>query len=207
MRKIFPFIIILVFLGCSYKSTTIESLSKNVRKPMSNGYLYLAALIEAKTNFSSLLYDKTKVKIVYSAEHSLNKIYNNKKVYIMPFKKLVGQKVVYDETLKSVIKNYIIFNRFALVTEDINEADYVVFANLKSSLDKSFGENFSQITISVYDKNENIVFYSVVKGISVSDDNFWYYPTKSAKPTSYISLKTMEYLLKKQFPKAFERGA
>ncbi|MGA1863328.1 hypothetical protein OWM07_10645 [Deferribacter thermophilus] len=207
MRKIFPCLVIIFLLGCSYHSTTVKNFSKAIRTPLDNGYLYLAALIEAKTNFSSLLYDKTKVKIVEDSAYSSRIISKNKKIYIMPLKKQLGDKITYDETIQTAIKNYITMNKFSLITNNLNEADYIAFTFVKGSLTKNVGENFSEINLTIFDKKENVVFYSKVKGVSKSDENFWYYPTKSAKPTSYITLKTLEFLFKKQLPKAFERGA
>ncbi|MGA1847558.1 hypothetical protein [Deferribacter abyssi] len=206
MRKILPLIMVIVIFGCSYKSTTMKDFSNAIRKP-AIGYIYIAALIEANTNFSSLLYDKTKVKFDYNKPIIIKKISPENRVFIAPVKKEYGGELTYDETTRNALKNYIAMNKFAQIAVDEKNADFILIARVTDSLQLMTGRNFSKLDVTIFDKEKNIVYFSKVSGYSVSDENFWYFPSKSAKPVSYISLKTLEYIFKNQLKKAFVRGA
>ncbi|KAA0258770.1 hypothetical protein FHQ18_02150 [Deferribacter autotrophicus] len=206
MRKILPLIFVIAFFGCSYESTTVRDFSDAVRKP-SIGYIYIAALIEANTNFSSLLYDKTKVKFDYNKPIVIKKISPENRVFIAPVKREHGGELTYDETIRNALKNYIVINKFAQIAVDEKSADYILVANIVDSPQMVIGKNFSKLEITIFDREGNVAYFSKISGYSKSDENFWYFPSKRAKPVSYISLKTLEYTFKKQLKKAFVRGA
>lgn len=199
-----------IMAGCSLASTS-ENLSKSVNSVTdylngSTGIIYVATLIEIKSNFSSLLYDKTKAKKENFYEFVYAKIGKDAVLHVLPVKVITPYETYYDTSSKTILTNYIVINKFGKVTENNQENDFFVMATVKESLQTSFGQNMSHVEITIVDRDNIPYFFTQIEMVSKSDKNFWYYPQKEAKPVSYLTLNGFNYILQSSLNKAFQES-
>lgn len=208
-------ILVIFLLNCSvipsnpYKKLddTASALLEPIRKP-SQGFIITAALIDINSNFSSLIYDKTDASYkdyVYS-DYSNHLRYDKFKYYILPEKVTKSGEISYNETLKTIIERVIIVNKLGEIVDDPKKADFIVITSVFESFEKKFGENSVDMEISMLDKSNKPIMFTRVKTVSRSDDNFFYFPSKSAKSVKYLTVKGLEYLINKSFSKLFLEG-
>jgi len=203
MRKLFHLMIacmlIISIYGCSALKTNANDAADLIFSA-DTGVIFMAALIEMNTNFSSLIYDKTKAKYKDYSFVSNKKIEIKKSFFVIPPKNYLGE---YDFEMKALMENIIIFNKLGEVVQDTELADYVIVLNFQESVSKYFGENFVREEITIFDKNSVIASHMAVTVLSKSDSNFFYFPGKGARPVNYLKIKGLEYLIGKTFPKVF----
>lgn len=208
-------ILAIFLLNCSaipsnpYKKldSAASSLLEPITKP-SQGFIITAALIELNSNFSSLIYDKTDASYkdyVYS-DYGNHLLYDKFKYYILPEKITKSGEISYNETVKTIIERVIIVNKVGEVVHDPKKADFIIFTSVSESFEKKFGENSVDMEISILDKSNKPIMFTKVKAISRSDENFFYFPAKSAKSVKYLTVKGLEYLMNKSFSKLFLEG-
>lgn len=186
---------------------TIAKNSINVLNP-SYGYILTAALVEMNSNFSSLIFDKTdaKYKNYVYADYGNHLIYDNFKYYVMPEKITRLGEISYDENIKRIIERVIIVNKLGVIVDKPEKADFIVLTKLSESYEKLYGENSSDIEISILAKDNRPIMWTKVTAVSSSDENFFYFPSKTAKPVKYLTIKGLGYLLENSFSKIFMEG-
>lgn len=203
MHKHLLLILTFLILSACTSKKDIEMLYNPV-KGIESGAWQIALLVEANTNFSSLLYDKTEAKIDSFSSKAFMMLPDDGYYYIMP---TIGRddygKIVYDEGYSKLIANYIRLNGYGISVEHLEDADYIIMANVEESFERVFGTNTSSVTITILEPDETVVYYSKVDVKSSSDKNFYYYPSKSAKPVKYLTLKGFEKIFKDGMPQAF----
>lgn len=212
MRKTLLLLVLLLItaVGCTTGTTSYhasKSLSSMTRYANgATGILYLAALVETQSNFSSLLFDKTEAKKSQAYEMGYAKLGKDAIFHVLPVKVTTPSKIHYDKGTQTILKNYIALNKFGNVTRNSTENDFFVVTHINESLESRFGENSSTIEITIIDRENMPYFHTQVTMISQSDKNFWYYPTKDAKPVSYLTMKGVNYLLTSSLMKAFQES-
>lgn len=202
MRKILLTFVLFAFLsGCSGIQTTWE----DTRDLMdaSTGFIYFAALVETNSNFSSLLYDKTKADYKHYIAKYYEKLPLGKSYFIMPAKVASVDKTIYSPEYKRAMENFIKLNKLGSITDSPDKADIIVTINIENSFNRNYGENFSNVSITFFKPDDIAVFYTKVTCVSTSDKNFFYYPSKNARPVGYLAIKGFEKLLNKSFEDLF----
>jgi hypothetical protein len=214
MKKIFPLLIaIALFTGCSSKvanpgkvassidDTLTEAVELTAR--LNSGVLFVLISLEANSNISSLVFDKTKEKVVtfYAKAHETLPI--GKTYYILPARITREGKTYYDEETGRMMRNYFQLSRLGKVTDKIQQADYIIVSRMKESIERSYDRNSSTVVLSIMTKSDIPVFSSVIALESKADPNFWYYPTKNAIPSSTLSMKAMGQIFAVALPKAY----
>ena len=164
----------------------------------------MSSLTEVNSNFSSLLFDKTKAKKESFFESKYDNLTSNPIIYVLPVKIETPNGFHYDNSMQLVLKNYIKENKFGEITESHKTANYHLVAKVKETLNSSFNKNSSYIEITLLDINNKPYFFTKVKMISKSDRNFFYFPRKESKPVSYLTIKGFKYILEKSLYKAFK---
>jgi hypothetical protein len=214
MKKIFPLLLaIALFTGCSAKITQPEHIASNVEKSfgdavevvasLDTGFLYILLSIEANSNISSLVFDKTKEKVTSFYIKSYETVPEGKSLYVLPAKITRNSKTYYDEETGRMVRNYLHLTGLGKTTAYVQNADYFVTTSIKESLDRSFDSNTSTVVLSILDKNDLPLFTGVIKLESKADINFWYYPTKEAIPADTLTMKGMAQIFAVALPKAF----
>jgi|Wag4MinimDraft_11_1082651.scaffolds.fasta_scaffold00037_19 hypothetical protein len=204
MRKILLTFILFTFLtGCSGVQTTLEDTYDLLDS--STGFVYFAALVEVNSNFSSLLYDKTKADYKNYTAKYYEKLPIGKKYFVMTAKIIGIDKTVYTNEYTEAMKNFIRLNKLGTITDSPEKADIIVVTNIENSFNRNYGENFSKVSITFFKPDNTIVFYTKVKSVSRSDRNFFYHPTKKARPVEYLAVKGFERLINKSFEKLYYR--
>lgn len=214
MKKIFPLLIaIALFTGCSSKvanpgkvaSSIDDTLTEVVELTarLNSGVLFVLISLEANSNISSLVFDKTKEKVVtfYAKAHETLPI--GKTYYILPARITREGKTYYDEETGRMMRNYFQLSRLGKVTDKIQQADYIIVSRMKESIERSYERNSSTVVLSIMTKSDIPVFSSVIVLESKADSNFWYYPTKNAIPSSTLSMKAMGQIFAVALPKAY----
>ncbi len=214
MKKIFPLLIaIALFTGCSSKvanpgkvaSSIDDTLTEVVELTarLNSGVLFVLISLEANSNISSLVFDKTKEKVVtfYAKAHETLPI--GKTYYILPARITREGKTYYDEETGRMMRNYFQLSRLGKVTDKIQQADYIIVSRMKESIERSYERNSSTVVLSIMTKSDIPVFSSVIALESKADPNFWYYPTKNAIPSSTLSMKAMGQIFAVALPKAY----
>ena len=171
-----------------------------------SGFIYMAALIEMNSNFSSLLYDKTRVikESEYTSKYDNISLSSN--IFVLPVKIETPNDFHYDDSMQLVLKNYIKANKLGNITENPDAANFHLVTKVKESFQTDYGKNTSYIEITLVDSNNRPYFFTNIKMISKSDENFFYFPRKEAKPVAYLTIKGVEYILKETLYKAFKEG-
>ncbi|MCX8084652.1 MAG: hypothetical protein N3C60_07030 [Calditerrivibrio sp.] len=189
-------------------ATTITENTVNVLTNTSQGFLLMTALVELNSNFSSLIFDKTDVKYknyVY-ADYGNHLTYDKFRYYVMPEKMTKLGEVTYSENIKTILERVIIANRLGEIVQKPEKADFIILVSLVESYEKLFGENSSDIEMTILSKDNRPIMWTKVTAVSKSDENFFYYPSKSAKSVKYLTVKGLNYLLEKSFTKIFLEG-
>jgi len=75
----------------------------------------------------------------------------------------------------------IILNKLGDVVSTPEDANFIVITYLNESFERRYGVNSSNIEISILDVDNKPVMYTKVTSLSKSDENFFYFPTKTAK--------------------------
>lgn len=186
----------LVLNACTSLESAIDSVEPF---STSTGYIYFASLVEINSNFSSLLYDKTKAEYDdYKAKY-FAKIPLGGKYYVIPAKIESNREYTYSAEFTRAMKNFIRFNSIGKIVKSPDKADYIVSINIKNSITKNFGTNYSKVKIIYFTKDDTPIFYTRVKSVSEYDSNFFNHPSKKAKPVDYLAVKGFERLLNKSF--------
>jgi hypothetical protein len=176
----------------------------NPLKGFSSGFWQVSLLVEAETNFSSLLYDKTVATFNSFDFHTFQQIPVDCVYYILPaaFTDHYGNKS-YDKSYVRLLASYLRMNRFGKVTDVLEEADYVVLIDVRESNRSFLGINTSSVSITISDIDEFPVFFAKTELQSSSDANFYYRPSKYARGVKYLTLKGFEIIFKEALPQAF----
>lgn len=202
MRKNFLCCVLFFWLGVFIYGCTNPTTFNNTQNLLfkeSSGFLYLAILVEANSNFSSLLYDKTSPEFDITISAADKKIPLNKKIYIVP----PVYKGEYDESVRNLIEKVFVYNKLESIVKNESEADYIMVVKIDESVTKLIGTNKTKISFEIVDKNYTPVAFVSLDATSSSDNNFFYFPAKKARPVSYLKAKGLGYLIEKTFPKIF----
>jgi hypothetical protein len=228
MKKLFPVLLMIVFMtGCistinrpfeagadfAQKVGThteeavqggIDGVGGAVNKffKPSTGYLLLLAVLEINTNMSSLIIDKTKEKVVGYQSHVAKKIEPGKFLYVIPPKITNGETYVFDEEMGRAIRNFLAIGKYGIPVTRFQDAEYIVVTNIDESLSKRYGTNYSEVNLSIVDKMDIPVYAASVRVESKSDRNFWYYPTKEARPVQQLTVKGLGKIMSEGLPEA-----
>lgn len=204
-------VILTVFLiNCSVTGNPVKNAKTVVENTVnllnpSYGYTLTAALMEMNSNFSSLLFDKTDAKFknyVY-ADYGHHLTYDKFKYFVMPEKINRLGEISYADNLKTIIERVIIVNKFGEIVDNPEKANFIILTSLTESYEKIFGENKSDIEISILSKDNKPIMWTRVTAVSKSDENFFYFPSKTAKSVKYLTAKGLTYLLENSFSKIF----
>ena len=187
--------------GCTSASGALAIV--NPFNPFNSMFYPLLIVGELETNLSSLVIDKTKVKVVNFKTNPFEVLPERSLLYVMPAIINKNHTKEYDEYYGNMLKNYILMNNFAIVTNDISKADFVLMATITESPERTLGTNFSNVQVSILDVNEKPVFLSSIQLKSSSDRNFYYHPSKSARPVKELTLVGLENIFKSGLPQAF----
>ena len=167
------------------------------------GFYPLLIIGELETNLSSLVIDKTKATVTDFNVNPFEILPEKSLIYVMPAVITRSYEKSYDNYYSSLISRYLLMNNFAQVTNDLEKADFVLMASIDESPERRTGTNYSVISLSIMEKDERAVFYSNVVVNSKSDKNFYYYPSKAAKPVKELTLLGFEELFQAGLPQAF----
>ena len=200
MKKIIPFVFF-VLTGCSVPGGIVDAV--NPMNFFETGFYPLLIVAELETNLSSVVIDKTKAKVEEFSVNPYEVLPENSVIYVMPVKMTLHSTQSWDNYYCRMITNYIKMNNFAKITEDIETADYVLFAEVAESPEVWNGTNYSIINLSIMEKNETPVFFTKAKVISKSDRNFYYHPSKSARPVKELTLVAFEEIFRDGLPQSF----
>jgi len=221
MKKLFPALMMIALLstGCVAKdgikqvmpdqigsfveesASVVGEAGKELLKPK-YGFLYALIAIELNTNASSLFIDKTKEKIVTYQSSVAKKLTPGSFFFVIPPRVSNGETHEYDEDMGRRIRNYLTLAKYGVPVSSPNDAEYIVVTNIRESLSKTYGTNYSEIALSIVDKFDIPAYTAFVRVESKSDRNFWYYATKSAKPVDRLTMKGMTHIMAEGMPKA-----
>ncbi len=197
--------ILLAFVICvSCTSPSDLEMVYNPVMGIETGAWQIALLVEMNTNFSSLLYDKTDARFESFAVRPFQVLPENCAYYIMPviYTDPYNAKQ-YDETYSRMIESYLRFNNYGYTVDSPNKADYIIVVDVAESPQTVHGKNSSAIALTILEPDETPVFFTKTTVISKSDSNFYYQPSKSARPVKYLTLKGFERIFHEALPQAF----
>ena len=167
------------------------------------GFYPLLIIGELETNLSSLVIDKTRATVADFNVNPFEVLPEKSLVYVMPAIITKSYQKTYDTYYSSLISRYLQMNNFAVITNDISKADFILMTTIAESPERRTGTNSSVISISIMEQDERAVFHSNVVVNSKSDKNFYYYPSKAARPVQELTLLGFEELFKSGLPQAF----
>lgn len=193
--------LLLVISGCSTVGGAVAVV--NPLNFTNTAFYPLLIISELETNFSSLVIDKTKAHVEDFSVNPFEVLPEKSLIYVMPAIMTRSYQKSYDTFYSNLVKRYIQINNFAVVTEDIEKADFVLMTTVAESPERRRGTNSSVVSISIMEKNERAVFYSNIRINSKSDENFYYYPSKSARPVHELTLLGFEEIFQSGLPQAF----
>jgi len=174
---------------------------KKVISP-TTGYAYILIALEINSNISSLVIDKTKEKIVAYDSQVVKKLVPGSFFYVIPPKVSNGETFVFNEEMGSMIRNYLTMMKYGIPVSNPQDAEYIVVTNIRESLSKTYGLNYSEVSLSIMDKFDIPVYMASVRVESKSDRNFWYYATKKAKPVKQLTMKGLTRIMAEGLPDA-----
>lgn len=145
------------------------------------GFYPLLIIGELETNLSSLVIDKTRATVADFNVNPFEVLPEKSLVYVMPAIITKSYQKTYDTYYSSLISRYLQMNNFAVITNDISKADFILMTTIAESPERRTGTNSSVISISIMEQDERAVFHSNVVVNSKSDKNFYYYPSKVSK--------------------------
>jgi len=221
MKKLFPVMLFALLLsGCFSEvgkvlqpaEKAVSGISKSIGKHAtihgknlvnpSVGYSMFLIVLEINTNISSLLIDKTKEKIVAHDSIVAKKLAPGSFFYVIPPKIDNGETFYFDEELGRAIRNFLAIGKYGIPVSNVADAEYIVLTNVRESLSKRYGVNYSEVAFSIVDKLDIPVYLASIRVESRSDRNFWYYPTKEAKPVKQLTLKGLSKIMSEDLPNA-----
>lgn len=200
MKKLIPFLFLAV-TGCTTVGGAVDLI--NPLKFFQTGFYPLVIVAELETNLSSIIIDKTKARVKNFDSRPYEILPENSTIFVMPAVIMRNREKTYDDYYSRMMSNYLKMNNFATPVADIAKADYILRLDIDESTERRIGENFSRIQVTIMEKNESPVFYSTINIISKSDRNFYYYPSKSARPVKELTLYGLEEIFQTGLPQAF----
>lgn len=214
MKKIFPLLLALaLFTGCSSKLTNPGKLASSIDDTLTevielttrldSGVLFVLLSLEANSNISSLIFDKTKEKVTTFYAQAYETLPIGKTYYILPARITREGRTYYDEETGRMMRNYFQLSKLGRVTDKIQQADYIIVSRINEGVQRSYDKNSSTVVLSIMTKSDIPVFSSVITLESKADINFWYYPTKNAIPSSTLSMKAMGQMFAVALPRAY----
>lgn len=202
MKKIFPILLtVLMISGCSIPKDIVTVV--NPLNFFKTGVYPLLIIAELETNLSSVFIDKTKAKVKNFNTNPYEILPENSVIYVMPVKMQRASTEIWDDYYSTMIKNYIRMNNFAKITDNIDTADYILFAKISESPEVWNGKNYSNINVTIMERNETPVFFSNINVESKSDKNFYHRLSKSARPVKELTLLGFEEIFREGLPQAF----
>ncbi|MDR2885079.1 MAG: hypothetical protein LBV09_08225 [Deferribacteraceae bacterium] len=205
MFRKFPILlgIALFFSACADPVSNL-AMVYNPITGIETGAWSMALMVEANSNFSSLLYDKTEADFESFSVRPFQVLPDNCSFYIMPAIYVdAHNNKTYDETYAKMMGAYLRFNSYGKVVQTVDEADYVVVIDVAESPEFFHGTNNSAIAVTIMDLNEVPVFFAKTTVSSRSDSNFYYRPSKLARPVKYLTLRGFERIFAEALPQAF----
>jgi hypothetical protein len=196
------FILAIIFTGCN-SASDLEMIYNPV-KGLETGAWQMALIVEANTNFSSLIFDKTEAKFDSFVVHAFRQLPNDSSFFVIPcaFTDQYGRKS-YDKTYGRLVESYLRLNGYGKVTNVLAEADYIITISVQESARSFLGSNRSNISVTISETDETPVFFTRTSIESSSDSNFYYRHSKQARPVPYLTLKGFERIFKEAMPQAF----
>ena len=173
----------------------------DILTPM-NGFILTFLAIEMNTNISSLVIDKTEEKVVGYNSSVMTKMTPGSYFLVLPPRVSNGESFHYDNDMGRMIRNYLAVGKYGIPVSNVSEAEYIVVTNVRESLSKSYGVNYSEVSFSIHNKLDIPVYASAVRVESKSDRNFWYHATKKARPVSKLTVKGITHILAQGLPEA-----
>lgn len=202
MKRIISLLMFMVLIsGCSNIGGAVAVV--NPLNFTSTGFYPLLIIGELETNLSSLLIDKTRAKVVDFNVNPFEVLPERSLIYVMPVAVTKSYEKTYDNFYSDLIKRYLAMNKFAVITDDISKADFILMANIAESPERRTGTNSSAISMSIMEQNERPVFYTTIRVRSNSDKNFYYHPSRAARPVQELTLVGLEEIFKSGLPQAF----
>lgn len=202
MKKLTVLLMFMVIIsGCSNIGGAVAVV--NPLNFTNTGFYPLLIIGELETNLSSLLIDKTKARITDFNVNPFEILPERSLIYVMPVGITKSYEKVYDKFYSDLIKRYLAMNKFAVITDDIAKADFILMANIAESPERRTGTNSSAISLSIMEQDERPVFYTTVRVKSTSDKNFYYHPSRAARPVHELTLVGLEEIFKSGLPQAF----
>lgn len=202
LKKLLPFLAAILLLTACTKPSDLELVYNPIRG-LETGTWQMALIVEATTNFSSLLYDKTEAKFDSFTVHSFQVLPQGASYYIMPAICTNEKGKSYDDAYINIMASYLRLNAYGKKAATPEEADYIIVIEIAESPEKFHGVNSSTVSVSIFEPDENPVFYVKAAVQSKSDSNFYYYPSKGARPVKYLTLKGFEKIFHEGIPQAF----
>lgn len=201
-KKLLILLVLISAVACTKPSDL--AMLYNPVTGIETGAWQMALLVEMNTNFSSLLYDKTDARFDDFVVRPFQVLPEGSAFYIMPaiYTDRNNAKT-YDSAYTKIMTSYIKFNNYGTVVNSPEEADYIIVMNVNESPQFFHGKNTSAIAITILDPDETPVFFAKTDVYSKSDSNFYYQPSKAAKPVKYLTLKGFERLFHEALPQAF----
>lgn len=200
MKKFIPLLFV-ILAGCTSVGAAVDMI--NPLKFMQTGVYPLIIVAELETNLSSIIIDKTKAKVKDFKFTPYEVLPENSSIFVMPTVLIQNRNKNYDDYYSRMVSNYLKMNHFATPVTDMGKADYILRIDIDESPERRIGENFSKIQMTIMEKNESPVFYSSIDIVSKSDRNFYYYPSKAARPVKELTLYGLEEMFKSGLPQAF----
>ncbi|MDR2104347.1 MAG: hypothetical protein LBP51_01185 [Deferribacteraceae bacterium] len=203
LKRVISAAAVFAFLTACTKGSDLEMVYNPV-KGFSTGFWQVAVLVDAETNFSSLLYDKTEAAFTTFNFHTFQQLPAESTYFIVPTAHIDHNgKKSYDKSYTRLLASYLKMNRFGKVTEALDEADYIIMVDVEESNRSLIGTNTSSINITILDPDEEPFFFAQADIKSSSDANFYYRPSKYAREVKYLTLKGFERIFKEALPQAF----
>lgn len=193
--------LLLIVSGCSTVGGAVAVI--NPLNFTNTAFYPLLIIGELETNLSSLVIDKTKAHVEDFSVNPFEVLPEKSLIYVMPEIITKSYEKTYDTYYANLIKRYIQLNNYAVITNDIEKADFILMTNVAESPERRRGTNYSAVSISIMEQNERPVFYSMIKVKSSSDENFYYYPSKAARPVHELTLLGFEEIFQSGLPQAF----
>ncbi len=200
-RLIILFSLMALVSGCSTVGGAVAMI--NPLNFTNTAFYPLLIIGELETNLSSLVIDKTKANVVDFNVNPFEVLPEKSLIYVMPAIMMQGYQKSYDNYYSNLVKRFIQLNNYAVVTDDIAKADFILMVNISESPERVRGTNSSIVSISIMEQDERAVFFSQVKVNSRSDENFYYYPSKAARPVKELTLVGFEEMFQSGLPQAF----
>ena len=130
--------LLLVISGCSTVGGAVAVV--NPLNFTNTAFYPLLIIGELETNFSSLVIDKTKAHVEDFSVNPFEVLPEKSLIYVMPAIMTRSYQKSYDTFYSNLVKRYIQINNFAVVTEDIEKADFVLMTTVAESPERRRGK-------------------------------------------------------------------